>query len=502
MDGIEAARMVEALSGEARAAARALAGASTAAKDAALRAAAARLRREEAAILRANADDVAGARAVGESAAFVDRLMLTQARVDAMARGLEEIAALPDPVGETIAGWRRPNGLEISQVRVPIGVVLSIYESRPNVTADSAALCLKTANAVLLKGGSEAQATNRAIAGAFRAEVEAAGLPGAAAQLVEGGREVTRGPLKRDDRIDGVIARRGDRHRGLPRRAPIPRRGGRGGGVRERRHPLHRWLRVRLRRRGRDQHEPPARARADGAARAHHLQVPGAGERPDPRVSGIGIFGGAFNPVHLGHLRAAEEVREAEGLDEIWLVPAALPPHKQGLAAAEHRLRMLELAVAGVPGFRVSRVELDRPGPSYSIDTLRALRAEAGVATRLVFVLGHDAFRDFHTWKEHAAIFTLCDMVVVTRPPGPARLTTDEIPLAARESFWYDSGSGVFHHESGHVLKLQHITALDISAAGVRASVAAGRSIRFLVPPPVEAYIVEHRLFHEEDARR
>src|SRR6266516_188482 len=198
MDGIEAARMVEALSGDARGAARALAGASTAAKDAALRAAAARLRRDATAILRANADDVARTRAAGESAAFVDRLTLTTSRIDAMARGLEEVAALPDPVGETIAAWRRPNGLEIAQVRVPIGVVLSIYESRP------------TANAVLLKGGSEAQATNRAIAGAFRAEVEAAGLPAAAVQLVEGGREVTRGLLKRDDRIDVVIARGGE----------------------------------------------------------------------------------------------------------------------------------------------------------------------------------------------------------------------------------------------------------------------------------------------------
>jgi nicotinate-nucleotide adenylyltransferase len=219
-------------------------------------------------------------------------------------------------------------------------------------------------------------------------------------------------------------------------------------------------------------------------------------------VSGIGIFGGAFNPVHLGHLRAAEEVREAEGLDEMWLVPAAAPPHKQGLAAAEHRLRMVELAVAGVPGFRVARLELDRPGPSYSIDTLRALRVEVGEATRLVFVLGHDAFRDFHTWKEHATIFTLCDVVVVTRPPAPAHLTSDEIPLAAREAFWYDSGSGVYRHRSGNVLKLQHITALDVSAASIRASVAAGRSIRFLVPPPVEAYIATHRLYHEEDARR
>jgi glutamate-5-semialdehyde dehydrogenase len=210
MEGIEAARAVEALSGEARGAARALAGASSAAKDSALRAAAGRLRREQAQILRANQEDVARARAAGETAAFVDRLTLTAPRIDAMARGLEEIAALPDPVGETIAAWRRPNGLEIAQVRVPIGVVLTIYESRPNVTADSAALCLKTGNAVLLKGGSEAQATNRAVAAAIRAEVEAAGLPGAAVQLVEGGREVTRGLLKRDDRIDVVIARGGE----------------------------------------------------------------------------------------------------------------------------------------------------------------------------------------------------------------------------------------------------------------------------------------------------
>jgi glutamate-5-semialdehyde dehydrogenase len=206
----DAERSVETLSAAARAAARALAGASSRDKDAALRAAAARLRRETKALLAANRTDVERARAAGETAAFVDRLTLSESRIDAMARGLEEIAALPDPVGETMSAWRRPNGLEIAQVRVPIGVVLTIYESRPNVTADSAALCLKTANAVLLKGGSEAQATNAAIADAIRAEVKAAGLPEAAVQLVEGGREVVRGLLRRDDRIDVVIARGGE----------------------------------------------------------------------------------------------------------------------------------------------------------------------------------------------------------------------------------------------------------------------------------------------------
>ena len=223
---------------------------------------------------------------------------------------------------------------------------------------------------------------------------------------------------------------------------------------------------------------------------------------------GIGILGGTFNPIHLGHLRAAEEVREAHGLDETWLVPAAVPPHKspaQGASdviAAAHRLRMVEVAIAGVPGFRASSIELGRQGTSYSIDTLRAVRAEVGPEVRLVFVLGYDAFRDFSTWKEHAAIFALCDVVVVTRPPWPERLALEEIPVAAREAFWYDPTSESFRHQSGHVLTLQRITALDISAVAIRARLAAGRSVRFLVPPAVEAYIAEHGLYRQGDASR
>ena len=219
---------------------------------------------------------------------------------------------------------------------------------------------------------------------------------------------------------------------------------------------------------------------------------------------GIGILGGTFNPIHLGHLRAAEEVREEERLDEVHFVPAALPPHKEAatLVTAAHRLRMVELAVAGVPGFRVSAIELERGGVSYSVDTLRAVRAEVGEAARIVFVVGYDAFRDFHTWKEHATIFGLCDVVVVSRPPSPPRLVREEIPLAARETFWYDSNSEVFRHPSGHVLKLQRITALDISAASIRTRVADGRSIRFLVPSAVADYIAEHRLYRQEDAPR
>ena len=221
-------------------------------------------------------------------------------------------------------------------------------------------------------------------------------------------------------------------------------------------------------------------------------------------MSGIGILGGSFNPIHLGHLRAAEEVREAESLDEVRFVPAALPPHKEAatLVTAAHRLRMVELAIAGVPGFRVSTAEIDRPGVSYSVDTLRALRAELGDAARIVFIVGWDAFRDFHTWKEHAAIFGLCDVVVVTRPPAPDRLAHEEIPLAAREAFWYDSGSDLYRHRSGHVLKLQRITALDIAAASIRTRLTAARSIRFLVPPAVDSYIATHGLYRQEVGSR
>src|SRR5574340_841342 len=148
----------------ARAAARPMATAATNAKNRCLAAAAASLRAQGAHLLDANRADVERARTAGLTPALIDRLTLTEQRVHAMADGVDAVAALADPVGETIAQWRRPNGLEIGQVRIPLGVVGIIYESRPNVTADAAALCLKAGNAVVLRGGSEALATNMAIA--------------------------------------------------------------------------------------------------------------------------------------------------------------------------------------------------------------------------------------------------------------------------------------------------------------------------------------------------
>jgi glutamate-5-semialdehyde dehydrogenase len=165
------------LGGRAQLAARRLALASTADKDAALLAAADLLTDRAGAILDANRADIQTAEEAGTTPTVIDRLRLSPARIDAMSQGLRQVAALPDPVGEIIDGWRRPNGLEIRRVRVPLGVVGIIYENRPNVTSDAAALCVKSGNAAFLRGSSAAIRSNQAIAAALREGFAKAGLP-------------------------------------------------------------------------------------------------------------------------------------------------------------------------------------------------------------------------------------------------------------------------------------------------------------------------------------
>ncbi|WP_454684051.1 glutamate-5-semialdehyde dehydrogenase [Ancylobacter moscoviensis] len=173
-----------AIGARARAAARTLALASAEAKSAGLKAAAAAIRAHAAAILAANAEDVAAAREAGMTASMLDRLTLNEARLDATARGVEEIAELPDPVGKVTESWERPNGLRLERVRTPLGVVGVIYESRPNVTADAGSLCLKAGNAVILRGGSDSFNSSRAIHAAMVEGLTGAGLPADAIQLV------------------------------------------------------------------------------------------------------------------------------------------------------------------------------------------------------------------------------------------------------------------------------------------------------------------------------
>jgi glutamate-5-semialdehyde dehydrogenase len=181
-------------------------------RNAALSAAAARIRASSPAILAANLRDMDAARARNLSAALLDRLQLNDSRVEAMARGIEDIVALADPVGTVIAEWTRPNGLRIQRVRVPLGVIGIIYESRPNVTADAGALCLKSANPVILRGGSESRLSSAAIHECLVAGLKAAGLPETAIQLVPTADRAAVGMMLSGlDRTINVIVPRGGR---------------------------------------------------------------------------------------------------------------------------------------------------------------------------------------------------------------------------------------------------------------------------------------------------
>ncbi len=202
--------LMSAIGRRARAAALVLARTPTAPKDAALRAGAAALRARMGEIQAANARDMDAGRAKGLTAAMLDRLELTPARVEAMAKGLEEIAALPDPVGAVMAEWDRPNGLKIQRVRTPLGVIGIIYESRPNVTAEAGALCLKSGNAAILRGGSESFHSSQAILACLQDGLAAAGLPADCIQMAPTtDRAFVGAMITATDYIDVIVPRGG-----------------------------------------------------------------------------------------------------------------------------------------------------------------------------------------------------------------------------------------------------------------------------------------------------
>ena len=208
---MDAKQLVEARARAAREGARALALCSTRTKNDALAQMARALEEKAAALMDANRADVDRARADGHPRAFLDRLTLTEPRIAEMAVGLRQIAALPDPVGSVVETWRRPNGLEISRVRVPLGVIGFIYESRPNVTADAVGLCLKSGNAVILRGGSEAIESNAMIAALLAKAAEKAGAPADAIQFIDTtDRAAVAAMLELSDFLDLVIPRGGE----------------------------------------------------------------------------------------------------------------------------------------------------------------------------------------------------------------------------------------------------------------------------------------------------
>lgn len=201
------AQALEEAARAARAATIVLAGAPSAVKDQALLLAAAALREDEAKIIAANAEDIAAA--PGLTPAFRDRLLLNAARIEAMAKALEEVAALPDPVGRVLAEWKRPNGLRMQRVAQPLGVIGMIFESRPNVTADAAALCLKSGNAVILRGGSESLRSATAIHACMAQGLKLAGLPEAAVQVAPSADRAFVGAMLRASGLIDLIVPRG-----------------------------------------------------------------------------------------------------------------------------------------------------------------------------------------------------------------------------------------------------------------------------------------------------
>jgi nicotinate-nucleotide adenylyltransferase len=192
----------------------------------------------------------------------------------------------------------------------------------------------------------------------------------------------------------------------------------------------------------------------------------------------LGLFGGSFDPVHHGHLLAARALREELALDQVRLIPAGAQPFKEGghRAAAEDRARMVELAVDGESGLFLDRLEIERPGPSYTVETVRALAARHSDA-RLTVLIGSDAAAEFDKWKDADAIRALAEVIVFMR--GVAERAE---PVLRGQGF-----------------RVVEVPVVDISATRIRERVRAGQSIRYLVPERVAEYIAAQRLYRGED---
>ncbi len=208
----------------------------------------------------------------------------------------------------------------------------------------------------------------------------------------------------------------------------------------------------------------------------------------------IGLFGGTFNPIHQGHLRAAEEVSRALALERVLFIPSARPPHKNTsdadpIAPAKLRLEWVELAVADNPLFAVDPIEIERSGPSFLVDTLSELGARHG-ADQLVFIVGQDAFSEMGSWRAPSRLFELCHIAVTTRPPVLAGHLSDWLPACVRDDIELsEDGHHAQHRESNTWIRQLPITALDICASAIRAELRAGRSVRYLMPERVRAAI-------------
>ena len=198
----------------------------------------------------------------------------------------------------------------------------------------------------------------------------------------------------------------------------------------------------------------------------------------------LGIFGGTFNPVHLGHLILAEQCREQARLDQVLFIPAARPPHKQGLALAsfDQRVEMLALAISGQPHFRVDDLEKNRPGPSFTVDTLATLHDRHPDA-ELLLIIGSDTLHDLPSWHKPRHILELAGLLIVVRPGWPVA------DVAELRKTLLLTGDFPLRHQ------VCQVPLIDISSSDLRQRMSAGRSVRYLMPRAVEAYVREKNLY-------
>jgi nicotinate-nucleotide adenylyltransferase len=215
----------------------------------------------------------------------------------------------------------------------------------------------------------------------------------------------------------------------------------------------------------------------------------------------VGILGGTFNPIHLGHLRSAEEIGEDLALDKVYLIPSGIPPHKPQTPIADfsHRLQMVRLASALSPLLEAWDIEGIRGGFSYSIETLKAFHSAFGPGLELFFIIGTDAFLEIRTWKEYRNLFRYASFVVIQR----AGYTTERLTAflgSLDVGFRWDSKGKCFRHPSGTLLFQKDITLMDISASTIREKVEKGESIRFLVPEVVREYIEKAGIYRSHES--
>jgi nicotinate-nucleotide adenylyltransferase len=201
----------------------------------------------------------------------------------------------------------------------------------------------------------------------------------------------------------------------------------------------------------------------------------------------VGLLGGSFDPVHVGHLHIARQARRRLDLDPVVFVPAGRPPHKldQALTGPDHRFEMVRLALDGEPHFTLSRIDLDRPGPCYSVDTVRLMQERWGPEARIHFLIGADSLVDLPGWYRPRQLLELCQVVAVGRPGY-------RVDLAALERRFAGAPP---------VILLESMPLVDVSSTDIRRRVAEGRSIEGLVPPAVAAYIKTHGLYSSAQDR-